>query len=87
MAISQRGQATPINVLNQQFLDSFDDQDRVRAEGVVWLRNSISIFENKYGMTSDVMVAKVQASEIEETDDMCSWLIKVDLLRDVEPET
>lgn len=84
MAVARERQVTPIKELNQQFLHSFNDQGRLRSKGVEWLRNSISIFERKYDMTSGETVAKVQTSEIEETDDICSWLIKVDLLRHVE---
>lgn len=87
MAVLHTRQAISTKVLNQQFLDSFNNQDRVRAEGVERLRGSIAIFEHKYDMTSEEMASKVQSSEIEETDDICSWLIKVDLLRHVEPET
>lgn len=87
MAVSHIRQAPSVQEMNQQFIDAFDDQDRVRARGVEWLRNSISIFETKYDMTSEEMAAKVRSGEIDETDDICSWLIKVDVLRDVEPET
>jgi hypothetical protein len=79
MAVSHinKSPSTQTQVLNQQFIESFKD--------IEWLRNSISLFENTYGMSSDEMLAKVPSAEIEETDDICSWLIKADWLHNVEP--
>ncbi len=74
-------------MLRRQFVESFENEHESRLAGLQWLRNSIAIFEQKYGMTSADMVTKVRALEMDETDDICSWLIKVDLLHDVEPKT
>lgn len=87
MAISHTGHALSTQTLRKRFVESFENEQQARAQGLEWLRNSIAAFEHAYGMTSEEMVTKVRALEIDETDDICSWLIKVDLLRDVEPET
>ncbi|MDQ3654610.1 MAG: hypothetical protein M3457_05980 [Chloroflexota bacterium] len=87
MAVSNIGNAFSAQTLRKQFVESFENEHGARASGLQWLRNSIATFEHEYGMTSAEMIARVRALEIDETDDICSWLIKVDLLRDVEPET
>lgn len=87
MAVSKTGHALSAQTLRRQFVESFDNERVARADGLRWLRNSIEVFEHKYGMTSAEMIAKVQTLELDETDDICSWLIKVDLLRDVESKS
>lgn len=84
MATSSTRQSPPPEILNQQFLDALDKPGPAREAGIAWLRNSIAIFERKYGMSSEEMRQKVHAAKIEETDDISSWLIKADLLLDVQ---
>lgn len=50
------------------------------------VRCRIATFERIYGMSSSDMVAALSAGAIEETDDICSWLIHLDLLDRVTSE-
>ena len=86
MAVTHINTSTSAKVLSRQFHDALGDPTRSREPGTEWLRNSIAIFENKYGMSSMEMVRQVRSGAFEETDDICSWLIKAELLRDVESE-
>lgn len=50
------------------------------------VRRRVAMFERIHGMSSSDMVAALNAGIIDETDDLCSWLIQLDVLDRVTPE-
>lgn len=50
---------------------------------LVKLKRTIGLYERIYGMSSAEMREKLEAGEIEETNDLCAWSEHIDLLERV----
>lgn len=51
------------------------------------LRQEVATYERIYGMSSEEMTTAVAEGKLSETHEICSWLMKLQLLDDVTPAT
>ena len=79
---------SPLSPRSQAALDRFramTDQPHT-DQAIDSIRRRVATFERIHEMSSSDMVAALSAGTIEETDDICSWLIQLDLLNRVTAE-
>lgn len=49
-------------------------------ESLERLRRLVAEYQSKFGITAGEMRAKLRAGDVEETEDLCDWMIADDLL-------
>lgn len=78
---------TPMSPGAQAMYDSLMAQleniEEVTREAIISSQETIARFERQYHMTSVTMRAKLEAGEIEETDDICRWTLEIESLDDI----
>lgn len=62
-------------------MSQLDNIEEVTRESVIASQQTIARYERQHRMTSVTMREKLNAGEIEETDEICCWLLELESLR------
>lgn len=62
-------------------MTQLDNIDEITRESLITSQQTIARYERQHHMTSVTMREKVRADEIEETDEICRWLLELESLR------
>jgi len=81
MALSQDTLSPKMQAIFERLTHQIDHPDEDAGNRYVdSLCRRIQASENHFGMTSEVMIARLDAGEIEETSGICDWLMDIKAL-------
>ena len=85
MALSQEPLSPKMQAIYDRLTTQIEHPDEVAGNRYVEsLRRRIQVSENDFGMSSEVMIARLDSGEIEETSDLCDWLMDIHALEHAE---
>jgi hypothetical protein len=79
----------PLTPSGQNHLDQINheldllEEENHRSRPFARVQQRVAMFERIYEMPSDEMISRLDAGDLEETDDICVWRMEIDLLNHV----
>lgn len=81
MALSQETLSPKMQAIFERLTHQIDHPDVEAGDRYIeTLHRRIQVSEHTFGMTSEAMIARLEAGMIEETADICTWLMDLKAL-------